>query len=209
MGFYPILVELARRPCLVVGGGPVAERKVEGLLAAEADVTVVSPTITELLAIHLAAGRIRHLARAYRYGDLRGQALVFTALDDLAATQAIAAEAREHGVWVNAADEKSCCDFILPGIVRRGALIIAVASGATSPAVTRALREHLDSVLGAEWTTLAALAAEARRDLHAVRGPVMGDAWRRALGPAVRALIADGRVDDARGQLRAILGLPA
>ena len=209
MGLYPIVLELARRPCLVVGGGLVAERKVEGLLAADADVTVVSPVITELLTAHLAAGRIRHHARPYRPGDLHGMALVFTALDDPEATRMIVAEAQALSVWLNAADDPAHCDFILPGVVRRGALTIAVASGATSPAVTRALREHLDSVLGAEWTTLAALAAEARRDLQASRRPADGEAWRRALGPAVRTLIADGHVDEARHRLRAILGAPA
>jgi siroheme synthase-like protein len=207
MGLYPIVVELARRPCLVVGGGVVAERKVEGLLAVDADVTVVSPDLTDLLSAYAAAGRIQHHARLYRPGDLHGMALVFTTLDDREATRAIAAEAREHGVWLNAADDPACCDFILPGVVRRGALTIAVASGATSPAVTRALREHLDAVLGAEWTTLAAIAAEARRDLQAARRPADGEAWRRALGPAVRTLIADGQVDEARHRLRAILGV--
>jgi siroheme synthase-like protein len=209
MALYPIVLELARRACLVVGGGVVAERKVEGLLAADADVTVVSPVITELLSTHVSTGRIRHLARPYRPGDLCGMALVFTALDDPGATQAIAVEAREHGVWLNAADEPAHCDFMLPGLVRRGALTIAVASGATSPAVTRALREHLDSVLGAEWTTLAALAAEARRDLQAARRPADGETWRRALGPAVRTLIVEGHVDEARHRLRVILGAPA
>jgi siroheme synthase-like protein len=209
MGLYPIVLELARRPCLVVGGGLVAERKVEGLLAADADVTVVSPVITELLSAYRAAGRIRHHARPYRPGDLQGKALVFTALDDPEATWAIVAEAQALGVWLNAADDPAHCSFILPGVVRRGALTIAVASGATSPAVTRALREHLDSVLGAEWTTLAALAAEARRDLQAARRPADGEVWRRALGPAVRTLIADGHVDEARHRLRAILGAPA
>jgi hypothetical protein len=68
---------------------------------------------------------------------------------------------------------------------------------------------RLDSVLGAEWTTLAALAAEARHDLQAARRPADGEAWRRALGPAVRTLIADGHVDEARHRLRAILGAPA
>jgi siroheme synthase-like protein len=209
MGLYPIVVELARRPCLVVGGGLVAERKVEGLLAADADVTVVSPVITELLSAHCAAGRIRHHPRPYRLGDLQGMALVFTALDDPEATRAIVAEAQALSVWLNAADDPAHCSFILPGVVRRGALTIAVASGATSPAVTRALREHLDSVLGAEWTTLAVLAAEARHDLQAARRPAYGEAWQRALGPAVRTLIADGHVDEARHRLRAILGAPA
>ena len=208
MGLYPIVVELARRPCLVVGGGVVAERKVEGLLAVDADVTVVSPDLTDLLSAYAAAGRIHHHARPCRPGDLDGMALVFTALDDREATRAIAAEAQERGVWLNAADDPACCDFILPGVVRRGALTIAVASGATSPAVTRALREHLDSVLGVEWSTLAAIAAEARRDLQAARRPADGDAWRRALGPAVRTLIVDGQMDEARHRMRAILGVP-
>ena len=188
----------------MVGGGPVAERKVEGLLAADADVTVVSPTLTELLASHVASGRIRHHARPYRAGDLHGMALAFTALDEPEATKAVAAEARERGVWLNAADDPAHCDFILPGVVRRGALTIAVASGGDQPGgdpgAARAPRLRAAGRSGRRSPSsrprrVAICTPPAPRPTES--GGV------RALGPAVRALVADGRVDDARRRLRA------
>jgi precorrin-2 dehydrogenase/sirohydrochlorin ferrochelatase len=206
MGFYPVFVDLAGRACVVVGGGGVAERKVEGLLAVGAEVTVVSPTLTPALTAHIAGGRVSHRARRYVRGDLAGAALAFTALADAGATAEVAAEARERGVWLNAADDPAHCTFILPALVRRGALTIAVASGATSPALTRALRDHLEAALGPEWATLAALAAEARRDLRAARRAADGETWRRALGADVRTLLAEGRADEARTRLRERLG---
>jgi siroheme synthase-like protein len=112
-------------------------------------------------------------------------------------------------VWLNAADEPAHCDFILPGLVRRGVLTVAVGSGGASPALTRALREHLDGTLGPEWAALAELAARARLDLRAAGRTAAADTWRRALAADVRALLAEGRVDDARGQLRARLELSA
>ncbi len=208
MGFYPLLLELAGRACLVLGGGAVAERKVEGLLAAGATVTVVSPDLTPALTALREAGRLVHVARAYEAGDLAGAALVFSALDDRAATAAVAAEARGRGAWLNAADDPAHCTFILPAVVRRGALTVAVASGGATPALTRTLREHLESVLGAEWATLAELAARARRDLRAGGGAADAARWRRALAPDVRALIVAGRVDEADRELRARLGPP-
>src|SRR5712692_5055550 len=120
MGFYPLLLELDGRACVVIGGGVVGQRKVEGLLAAGADVTVVSPDLTPGLRALSERARIRHVARAYRRGDLDGAALAFTALDDAGATAAVAEEARERGVWLNAADDPTHCSFILPAVVRRG-----------------------------------------------------------------------------------------
>jgi siroheme synthase-like protein len=208
MAFYPVFLDLAGRLCVVVGGGIVAERRVEALLAAGASVTVVSPEITPPLAGLVAAGRVRHVGRPYRPGDLAGAELAFTAVDDLAVSPAVALEAREHAVWLNAADEPGHCDFILPGVVRRGLLTVAVGSGAASPALTRALREHLDSALGPEWEALGELAAAARRELRAAGRVTADDTWRRALAPDVRALLAEGRVGEARERLRARLELP-
>ena len=209
MSFYPLLVELHGRPCVVIGGGVVGERKVEGLLAVGADITLVSPDLTPGLRALSESARIRHVARPYRHGDLAGAALAFTALDDAATTAAVAAEARERAVWLNAADDPAHCSFILPAVVRRGALTVAVASGGATPALTRALRDHLEASLGPEWATLAELAAEARRELRAAGRAADGGTWRRALASDVRALIVEDRLDEARRQLRARLEMPA
>ena len=209
MGFYPLLLELEGRRCVVVGGGPVGQRKVDGLLAAGAAVTVVSPEVTPALSALAGSARITLVKRAYRDGDLEGAALVFTALDDPRATAVVTDEARRRGIWLNAADDPRYCSFILPAVVRRGPLTISVASGGATPALTRALREHLEEALGPEWGTLAELAAEARRELRARGGGADGETWRRALGADVRALVAERKLDEARRELHARLAIPA
>lgn len=209
MGFYPLLLELEGRRVVVVGGGAVGERKVEGLLAVGAVVTVVSPDVTKGLTALAAAGRIALVPRPYRDGDLEGAALVFTALGDPRATAGVAGEARRRSIWLNAADDPAHCTFILPAVVRRGPLTISVASGGATPALTRALREHLEGALGPEWAALAELAADARRELRASGRAADGETWRRALAPDVRALVAERRLDDARRELRTRLAMPA
>jgi siroheme synthase-like protein len=209
MGFYPVSLDLGGRPCVVVGGGVVAQRRVEALLEAGAAVTVVSPGLTPVLANLARGGRIRHVERAYSQGDLAGATLAFAAADDASVTPVVAREAHERGIWLNAADDPEHCDFILPGVVRRGVLTVAVGSGGASPALTRALREYLDRALGDEWAALGELAATARRDLRAAGRAADTETWRRALGADVRALLAEGRVDAARGRLRAHLELSA
>jgi siroheme synthase-like protein len=209
MGFYPLLLELQGRRVVVVGGGAVGERKVEGLLAVGADVTVVSPDVTPALKRHAEAGRVTLIERAYRDGDLAGAALVFTALGASRATAPVAAEAHRRGIWLNAADDPTHCTFILPAVLRRGPLTISVASGGATPALTRALREHLDTALGPEWGVLAELAAAARRELRASGRAADGESWRRALAADLRALVAEGRLDEARRELRSRLAIPA
>jgi len=202
VGYYPIFLDLADRPCLVVGGGPVAERKVESLLAVGARVTVVSPTVTARLAAWADAGRTTHRARAYREDDLAGARIAFAATDDAAVTEAVAADARARGVWVNAADEPARCDFILPSVIRRGRLAVAVSTGGASPAAARAIREELDGYLTERHAVLVDLAADARADLRARAVSASPRRWQRALGDRrVRRLIADGRYRRARRML--------
>jgi precorrin-2 dehydrogenase/sirohydrochlorin ferrochelatase len=199
--YYPVFLDLADRPCLVVGGGPIAEGKVEGLLAAGARVTVVSPTVTARLAGWAAEGRLTHLARAYRAEDLDGPQVVFAATDDAAVTRAVAADGRARSVWVNAADEPARCDFILPSVMRRGRLVVTVSTGGASPAAARAIREELEGYLTEEHAALVELAAEARDDLCR-RGRSPGPAgWRGALDGRLRRLIAARRYRQARAHL--------
>jgi siroheme synthase-like protein len=199
--YYPVFLDLTDRPVLVVGGGPVAEGKVEGLLAAGANVTVVSPTVTPRLAGWVAAGRIEYLPRPYQDGDVAGRRLALVATDDPAVSGAVAAEGRELGVWVNAADEPARCEFILPAVIRRGRLVVAVSTGGASPAAARAIREELEAYLTEDHATLVEMAAEAREDLRR-RAVSTGPArWRRALDGGLRRLIADKRYRQARARL--------
>ena len=114
MGYYTIFLEMKGRRCVVIGGGTVAERKVEGLLRAGANVTVISRAITKQLGALAAEGKIGRVARPYGPGDLAGFQLAFVATDDAAVTAAVKREADKLGVWVNAADDPAQCDFILP-----------------------------------------------------------------------------------------------
>jgi precorrin-2 dehydrogenase/sirohydrochlorin ferrochelatase len=201
MGFYPIFLELTGRPCLAIGGGSVAERKVEGLLAAEASVTVVSPTLTPGLEALAQAGRIRHVKRGYEPGDLESYRLAFVATDDRAVNAHVAAEGRERGVWVNAADDPANCDFILPSVVHRGGLMIAVATGGSSPALSRLIREELEDYFTDDYALLAEIAGEVRRELRGRGVSPSADAWRGALDRDLRRLIREGRQEEARARL--------
>ena len=207
MGYYPVLLDLAGRRCVMVGGGIIAGRRVDGLLTAGARVTVISPRLTRTLAALAAEGRIDHEAREYRDGDLDGADLAFVATDASEVNAAVAREARARGVWINAADDPARCTFILPALVRRGDLTVAVATGGSSPALARAIREELETYLTDDYATLAAIAAEARREVRAAGRPVTADAWRRALGPEVRRLIVERGRDDAKQRLLELLGV--
>ncbi len=207
MGYYPVLLDLAGRRCVMVGGGIIAGRRVDGLLTAGARVTVISPRLTRTLAALAAEGRIDHEAREYRDGDLDGADLAFVATDAGEVNAAVAREAQARGVWINAADDPARCTFILPALVRRGDLTVAVATGGSSPALARAIREELETYLTDDYATLAAIAAEARREVRAAGRPVTADAWRRALGPEVRRLIVERGRDDAKQRLLELLGV--
>ncbi|HET8577350.1 MAG TPA: bifunctional precorrin-2 dehydrogenase/sirohydrochlorin ferrochelatase [Methylomirabilota bacterium] len=200
-GHYPVFLDVTGRRCAVIGGGPVAERKVAGLIEAGARVSVIAPALTGRLAEWARQQAIRHVAREYRRGDLAGHRLVFIAADREAVTEAVTREARERGIWVNAADDPARCDFILPGVVRRGLLTVAVSSGGSSPALTRAIREELEGYFTKDYTLLARVTAAAREELRRRGETATAEAWQRALGGDLRRLVAVGREREAKARL--------
>jgi siroheme synthase-like protein len=203
---YPLIVDLSGRTCVVVGGGGVAERKVEGLLAAGAVVTVVSPKLSAGLATRASAGDIQHVCRRYQRGDLAGATLAFVATGDRRLTAAVAREGRRRRVWVNAADDPEHCDFFLPSVLRRGPLLVAVATGGASPALARAIREEIERLLPADYTVLAETVAQVRRELRARGLRPDPSTWSRALSTEIRRLGVNGGPDDARARLLQSLG---
>ena len=206
MGYYPLYLEMNRRRCVVVGGGAVAERKVEGLLAVGADVTVISPAASEGLRTLVAAGAVRHVAREYRSGDLAGFDLVFVATDDAAVNSAVCCDARAQDVWVNSADDPDHCDFILPAVIRRGDLTVAVSTGGASPAAARAIREELDRYFTEDYGQLIRVAAEVRAELKEKSFSVVASAWNEALNGEFRRLIRTGKPEEAKEFLLTALG---
>ncbi len=203
MRYYPICVDMAGRACLVVGGGRVAERKVSGLLGSGARVTVVSPALMARLEAWANEGQIRVIRRGYETGDLAGQSLAFVATDDGEVNATVAADARAAGVLINAADDPAHCDFILPAVLRRGALTVAVSTAGASPALSRAVRDELETHFDREdYATLLEVAAEARARLRERSVPQPWERWRQALDGEVRRLVTIGRLDEARERLR-------
>src|SRR5881628_2315927 len=152
--YFPAFLDVRGRRCLVVGGGEIGERKARALLACGAQVTVVSPTATRGLAALALEGRIVERRRSFRRADLRGCALVVAATGDPAVDDAVAALARRARVLVNVVDRPESCDFILPSVLRRGELQIAVSTGGRSPALAREIRRRLEPMFGPEYAEL-------------------------------------------------------
>lgn len=162
MQYFPIFLDLKTHPCLVIGGGPVAERKVEALLKVQGQVTVISPTLTANLRSWAVEGKLTIHERPYRPGDLRGFSLVFAATDDEALHEQIAAEARKTGAFLNVVDRPALCSFIVPAVVSQGDLTLAISTGGASPALAKKIRRTLEQSFGPEYDLALQLLARVR-----------------------------------------------
>jgi len=208
--YYPVFFDLSDRPVLVIGGGRLALEKVEGLLAAEACVTVVAPALSETLRSLADEGRIAHIAREYERGDMRGMTIVMAARDDSSGNLELQEDARALGIPLNAADDPEHCDFILPAVVRRPPLTLAISTGGGSPAVARRLREELSEFLDDETAAMAGLVAEVRAELRRLNAfrQIPSEDWQSAMDARLRALLAQRRRGQAKALLLARLGAP-
>jgi siroheme synthase-like protein len=180
---------------------------VEGLLAAEGAVTVVSPTLSDGLRAFHGDGRIRWIDRAYERGDMASFDIVMVADEDQSRNADIYAEGRERKILVNSADDTPNCDFILPAVIRKGQVTIAASTGGTSPALARRLREELAAYLTDEMPALADLLAEVRAEFRARGIAIDGETWQRAIDAPLRVLLAQRRYDEARSRLLTSLGV--
>lgn len=206
MDFLPIFLDIREQPCLVVGGGEVAARKSALLLRAGARVTVLSPALSAAFDADLAAARITHLAAGFRDQDLEGYAVAIAATGDQAVNRAVAAAARARRIPVNVVDQPALCSFILPSIIERSPLIVAVSSGGASPVLARLLRARLESLIPAGYGRLAALAGAFRDRVKArFRPPERRRFWERVLQGPIAELVLSGRDEEARKALQATL----
>lgn len=199
MDYLPIYLRLKGEPTLVVGGGEVAARKVELLLRAGAKVLIVAPELTQALAQHARTGALTHIAAEFRPEHLNGVRLAIAATDRRSINAWVAHQAERRNVPVNVVDDRELSRFIVPAIVDRSPVVVAVGSSGEAPVLTRRLREALETLLPQRLGTLAALAGRFRASVQAR----IGDARRRRRfwerffdGELARDVLA-GRIDAA------------
>src|SRR4051812_7308861 len=164
--FYPIFLELQNRSVLVVGGGPIAERKVDALLEAGARVTMVSPDATPRLMGLADSGRIIIHQRLFVPSDIESASLVISATDDIVTQKEVAVLANAKGILVNTVDKPELCDFIVPSILRRGEITIAISTSGKSPALAAELRRRLDVVVTDSMARAAHVLGAVRNEVH-------------------------------------------
>ena len=201
---YPVNLDLRERRVLVVGGGSVAARKAEGLLRAGANVTVVAPVVVPELAQD---PDIRWHERVYRRGEVASYRLAITATDDPAVNAQVARDGEAANVLVNSADDPPNCAFILPAVVTRGDLQIAISTNGRSPAMARWARRRLETIFTDVHARTLDLLSGVRDEARAQLGTSELAGWDDALDDDLIDLVAAGRLDEARHRVRSALGL--
>jgi len=200
---YPVVLRVEGRPCLVVGGGPVAARKVADLLECGADVTVVAPELVPtILALaesaHERGRSLRVERRPYRDGEAADYRLVITATGVPSVDRRAASDAEAAGIWVNSADDADHCTFFLPSVHRDGTVSVSVSTGGASPALAAWLRRRLGESLGPHLDILAPLLDDGRAHLRSAGQPTNAVDWLALLDGELPGLVRQGRVEEAR-----------
>ncbi len=199
---YPVNLVLRGRSVLVVGGGKVAVGKVEGLLVGGADtVTVVAPSIVD----EIRAMPVTIEERAYASPEAADHRLVVTATDDPAVNHQVYVDADAAGVWINSADDPANCTFTLPARVRRGPILVTIATGGHSPALATWLRRRFEAEFGPEYDDLLEILSAERERIKADGRSTEGLPWQEALDSGMLDLLKSNRSAEALDLLRTCL----
>ncbi len=183
---YPVMLDLTDIRILIVGGGVVASRKAKPLVECGARVTVISPVVSDDMR---AVGVAEMIERAYQPGDGAGFQLIMTATDVRSVNALVAEEARAAGQWVNSADDPENCSFILPALIRRGPVTIAVSTGGASPSLAGWLRDRIGDNVGPEVGDVAMELLAERATLHEQGKTTEGIDWR----PRIEQLLGSAK----------------
>lgn len=203
---YPLNLNLSHKACVIVGGGQVAERKAEGLLAAQACVTVIAPKVTPKLCRLAKERRLAWIEAPYKPGMLAAlkPLLVFCTADSPAANRQAAEEAGAAGALVNAAAQPEQSDFQVPSRIDRGGLLLTVATSGVSPAFSRLLRERLEYEYPESFALFLERLGMMRDEVKKLSGGsgVHQRIWRNALNQHVIDLVRAGQLDQAEEEIR-------
>lgn len=189
MRYFPINIDVQDRQAVVIGGGRVAFRKINSLLKANAQVKVISPSITAEIEELLSKGLLQWIEREYQSGDLSDACLAFVAVDNREVGRAVSGEATRLNIHLNVADIPDLCTFTVPSVAERGDLLIAVSTGGKCPALARHVRLEVEKNIDITYTTLLKLLAEAREKL--IQSGVESDKCRALLNNLIDSDMLD------------------
>jgi len=203
MADYPINLRIAGKKCIVIGGGTVACRKVKSLIAAGAEVTVLSPELTAELNEMQQKCQCNYIARPYQKGDLSGFFLVICATDDADVNEAVAEEAEDAGILANVVDVPELGNFSVPAQVKRGALLLTVSTGGKSPVMAKRLRQELAQQYGEEYGEYLDMVDKVRQELkqRVATSKQRELFWRKTIDENVLALLRQGRIEEAEAMI--------
>ncbi|MEE9422832.1 MAG: siroheme synthase CysG [Gammaproteobacteria bacterium] len=204
MDYLPIFLDLENRNCLVVGGGGIAARKVKLLLRASGRVTVIAPLLCDELQENLKDKNITYLARDFEDADIENRVLIIAGTNDHAVNQRVSALAHERNIPVNVVDQPELCSFIMPSVIDRSPVQVAVSTGGASPVLARLLRARLESYVPAAYGRLAKLVESFRDQVKARYSSTQQrrQFWENILQGEVAELLFSGRDDKARDLLQ-------
>jgi precorrin-2 dehydrogenase / sirohydrochlorin ferrochelatase len=163
--YYPLFLDISGKLCVVLGGGKVAERKVSTLLKFNARVKLISPMITKNLSKRAESGKIEFLQREYREGDLDGASLVFAATERKDVNLGIKREAEVKSIPINIVNDTTSCQFLVPSIVQKGPVTIAISTSGSLPLLSKKLRQEINSYLTEDYVKYANKIGKFRRTL--------------------------------------------
>jgi siroheme synthase-like protein len=195
---YPVNLVLSGRRCLVVGGGHIAARKIEGLLRANAVVHVIASVVSD----EVRSLPVTYEERPYVEGDVMGFRLVITATDSPEVNRSVFLDGEANNIWVNAADEPASCSFTLPAVARRGPIMVTVSTGGHSPALGTWLRGHVEGELGPEYEELVVMLSRLREEIKGAGGSTEDLDWQGAFRDGVMASVRQGDIASAERLLR-------
>jgi uroporphyrin-III C-methyltransferase/precorrin-2 dehydrogenase/sirohydrochlorin ferrochelatase len=204
VNYLPIFVQISQRPCLVVGGGSIAARKVSLLRKAGADVTVVAPELCVELDELAATGKLRHLAETFRPEHLHDCVLVIAATDQRDVNESVSRLAQALRIPVNVVDNPELCSFIMPSIIDRSPVQIAVSTGGSSPVLARLIRTRLEGMIPAAYGKLGALVETFREQVKTAFPNVEARRtfWESILQGSVAERVFAGHEADAKLMLQ-------
>ncbi len=163
--YYPIFLRIEQKRCVVIGGGKVALRKIKSLLSCGARVVVIAPEVLPEIEELAREGKIELIQRPYQEGDLEGAFLVVAATNNPEVQEQVVSEAERRGLLLNVVDQPERSNFIVPSVIRRGRLSLAISTSGASPALARRLRETLEELFGPEYADYLELMARWRREI--------------------------------------------